>query len=63
MSSLLEHQACCPFCGETLTFFIDPSQEDQDSIEDCSVCCRPIQVIARCDPSSGELISLDVSRS
>ncbi|WP_211216985.1 CPXCG motif-containing cysteine-rich protein [Simiduia agarivorans] len=42
--------ACCPYCGEPITLIIDSSGGDQDYIEDCSVCCQPIQVHLRCDP-------------
>ena len=63
MSSLLEHESRCPFCNETVLFFIDPSQEEQNYIEDCTVCCRPIEVTAHCEPDSGELISIEIRRS
>ena len=32
----------CPYCGEWLEVFIDPSLRQQEYIEDCQVCCRPI---------------------
>ena len=32
----------CPYCGEWLEVFIDPSVRRQEYIEDCQVCCRPI---------------------
>ena len=32
----------CPYCGEQVTIFIDPSGgEEQVYTEDCPVCCRP----------------------
>jgi len=32
----------CPYCGEFVTIFIDPSGgESQTYVEDCPVCCRP----------------------
>ena len=34
----------CPYCGEQITLYVDCSVEYQDYIEDCSVCCRPINV-------------------
>ncbi|MBA3582805.1 MAG: CPXCG motif-containing cysteine-rich protein [Gammaproteobacteria bacterium] len=34
----------CPYCGETIDLFIDCSVEEQRYVEDCSVCCRPIDV-------------------
>jgi hypothetical protein len=32
----------CPYCGEAITFVIDASAGEQDYVEDCQVCCRPI---------------------
>ena len=34
----------CPYCGETIEIVIDGSLEQQNYIEDCSVCCRPIEL-------------------
>ena len=34
----------CPYCGERIELVIDASAGDQDYIEDCQVCCRPIQL-------------------
>lgn len=39
----------CPYCGESIEMALDPSAGDQDYIEDCQVCCRPIQVRLRVD--------------
>jgi hypothetical protein len=32
----------CPYCGETIEVQIDCSVSQQCYIEDCQVCCRPI---------------------
>lgn len=32
----------CPYCGESLQIAIDDSVEQQQYIEDCQVCCKPI---------------------
>lgn len=32
----------CPYCGETIEVLIDTSIPEQQYIEDCQVCCRPI---------------------
>lgn len=32
----------CPYCWEEFEIAVDPSQEGQPFVEDCSVCCRPI---------------------
>lgn len=34
----------CPHCWETVSMLIDTSVEDQQYIEDCEVCCNPIQL-------------------
>jgi hypothetical protein len=41
--SLKTHNAQCPYCGETIEIDIEVLEEAQTFIEDCSVCCRPIQ--------------------
>lgn len=40
---LHEEQITCPFCWESITILVDPS-ESQTYTEDCSVCCRPILI-------------------
>jgi len=39
-----EHFFQCPYCWETISMLIDISQEYQSYIEDCEVCCNPIQL-------------------
>lgn len=39
---LLEESVQCPYCWERFTILVDASVESQDYIEDCEVCCRPI---------------------
>jgi hypothetical protein len=34
----------CPYCGERIEIIIDESIEQQNYIEDCQVCCRPIEL-------------------
>lgn len=33
----------CPYCEETFETTVDLSHGDQDYIEVCYVCCRPVQ--------------------
>lgn len=35
-------QVQCPYCGEMIEVVIDCSVEHQDYVEDCQVCCCPI---------------------
>ena len=39
----------CPYCGEWLEIFIDRSVRQQEYIEDCQVCCRPITLTVTLD--------------
>jgi PHP family Zn ribbon phosphoesterase len=34
----------CPYCGEMIELVVDSSVEQQEYIEDCEVCCRPITI-------------------
>jgi len=36
-------QTDCPYCGETFETLVDVSAGNQRYIEDCPVCCRPIE--------------------
>ena len=38
------HDISCPHCGETIPIAIDLSGDDQDDVQDCTVCCSPIHV-------------------
>lgn len=53
---LEESTIMCPYCGEFFTVIVDCSVEEQEYIEDCEVCCRPIQFHLRVtDPDHYEL--------
>ncbi len=35
----------CPYCHQRISMLLDLSEEgDQTYIEDCEVCCQPIQI-------------------
>lgn len=40
----IEHFYMCPHCGEDISTLIDLSVDEQTFIEDCSVCCRAIEI-------------------
>jgi hypothetical protein len=47
----------CPYCGEAYESAADTSAGSQSYIEDCAVCCRPIEIRLRVD-EGGELIDV-----
>ena len=40
----LEHFFLCPYCNERISVLLDLSVPAQTYIEDCEVCCRPIEL-------------------
>ncbi len=40
----LEHRFQCPYCWQSISMVLDPTGLQQEYIEDCEVCCRPIKV-------------------
>jgi hypothetical protein len=52
-----EHTVICPSCWEECTVLIDLSAGDQVVIEDCPVCCNPMQLALTI--TDGELVSVD----
>ena len=54
MDLLQEEEINCPYCGEPLDVLIDPQDVGQEYIEDCQVCCRPINFMITED-ETGEM--------
>jgi len=40
----MEHFFTCPYCWERISMILDSYEEYNDYIEDCEVCCRPIEI-------------------
>jgi len=52
----------CPYCGEEFETTIDCSAGEQSYIEDCYVCCQPIEFAIKVDPD-GHLTNIEVRSS
>lgn len=50
----------CPYCGEVFETTADCSAGDQEYIEDCQVCCRPIGITL--NVSGTTLINVETKR-
>jgi hypothetical protein len=48
----------CLYCGQNFEVMVDTSAPSQRFTTDCEICCRPMEVLAECEP--GEILSLDV---
>ncbi|MEN8727729.1 MAG: CPXCG motif-containing cysteine-rich protein [Sulfurovum sp.] len=40
----MEHFFTCPYCWERISMILESSEEESAYIEDCEVCCRPIEL-------------------
>lgn len=41
-------EVSCPYCGEPSQVHVDPAGgTDQTYVEDCEVCCRPMEIRVR----------------
>lgn len=56
--TITERRIHCPFCAEAMTILLDLSAGEQSYIEDCQVCCQPMQISFELNDE--ELISLRV---
>lgn len=41
---MFEHFFQCPYCWEEISMLLDSSISNQTYVEDCEVCCNPIEV-------------------
>ncbi len=51
----------CPYCGEQLQTRVDLTADEPAYVEDCEVCCRPIEFHIERDTVGG-LVALQVRR-
>jgi len=51
-------RVCCPYCGEEFETSVDASAGLCSYVEDCQVCCQPIEMELRVDENGafGELV-------
>lgn len=41
---MYEHFFQCPYCWAEISMLLDPSVAQQTYVEDCEVCCNPIEL-------------------
>jgi hypothetical protein len=49
INQLIEVALQCPYCWEKISLLVDTSIEMQEYVEDCEVCCRPIDFLVEVD--------------
>ena len=55
---MLEHFFNCPYCGEEISMLLEPSVKQQVYVEDCEVCCNPMEISA--EFTNAELVHFEV---
>ncbi len=55
---MTEHFLQCPYCWETISILLDTSVADQTYVEDCEVCCNPMELSIACRDYSVESIEV-----
>jgi len=53
-----EHFLQCPYCWQNISMLLDPSISRQKYVEDCEICCNPIEIAIIFQEF--ELVSLEV---
>lgn len=56
MSLQIEHFFICPYCFSQISMLLDPSVEEQRYVEDCEVCCNPIEIHYSVDQQTEEVV-------
>ena len=41
---MIEHFFNCPYCWEEISMLLDSSISFQEYVEDCEICCNPINL-------------------
>ena len=59
---LEEARIDCPYCGEQFDTSVDCSVGGQEYVEDCPVCCQPIDITTEVD-LDGNLLSVSAGRN
>jgi hypothetical protein len=56
---LIEHFFHCPYCLAQISMLLDTSVAQQSYVEDCEVCCNPIELSFTVDAAEEAVLSFD----
>ncbi|MEO9891848.1 CPXCG motif-containing cysteine-rich protein [Aurantibacter sp.] len=56
---MYEHFFQCPYCWEEISMLMDTSIQQQTYVEDCEVCCNPIEITTTFN--MGELSAVEIN--
>lgn len=55
---MVEYFFQCPYCWETISALVDTSVSAQTYVEDCEVCCNPMEFSVKC--VQGNILEFEV---
>ena len=56
---MIEYFFQCPYCWEEISMLLDCSVSQQKYVEDCEICCNPIEIEVRFE--SNELVAFQAT--
>jgi hypothetical protein len=59
LTSHMEHFFSCPYCWQEISMVLDPAVKSQTYVEDCEVCCHPIQI--RYSFEDGDIVNFEAN--
>lgn len=59
---MIEHFFICPYCSSQISMLLDTSIKHQEYVEDCEVCCNPVQVIFTVDAATEEVVRFEAKK-
>jgi hypothetical protein len=57
VAELSEQTIGCPYCGESISILVDDTLPEQRYVEDCQVCCRPIELDVEVAPDGDVVVN------
>ncbi len=57
----MEYFFTCPYCWQEISIIIEPSEKIQSYIEDCEVCCNPINI--KFEVKDGEIMLFEATKA
>jgi hypothetical protein len=56
----MDAECSCPYCGEPISLWLDEGGgSSQKYVEDCAICCRPMQVYVYVDENGEASASVE----
>jgi len=58
---MIEYRFICPYCWQSISILLDGALDLFEGIEDCEVCCNPIEFFVRIE--EGEVTAFSAKKA